>query len=128
MSMQTHDLVLIELRQLRAELAHMRAAITRLAPRVLTPAQCLVVERLHCVFGTAGFTSSEVLAATRLDLSDRRALRDALQASTEGPLDSHSIGLVLRSINNSGGWTGTLQLTAPIYERKRRVWCVAEGG
>lgn len=122
-----HDLVLLELRQLRAELADMRAAIARMAPRALTPAQCAVVERLHSVFGTANFSSSEVLSATRLDLVGRRALRDALQAVTAAPLDSHVIGLVLRTIVKSGGSTGALRLTAPTSDRGSRVWCI-EGG
>lgn len=124
-----HDLVLRELRQLRAELADMRAAITRLAPRALTPPQCTVVERLHALFGTNPFTSVEVLGATRLDLRDYRALRDALQDVIGAPdLDSQGIGLVLRSIDAVGGTTGVLRLVAGKKERGSRVWFVVEGG
>jgi len=108
--------------QILAELRQLRALVEALQPPALRPTDAAVVTALAAVFGSAALTSREIVAALALEVGDRKALREALEAATGGFLSAQAVGHVLRRIADAGGRSGGWRLTATTAERGRRVF------
>ena len=119
----TGDLAELGRQAVRAEVEPLRRALERLAGHALTPQQRATVEALAAVFGSAAFTTGEVVRACALPIGARPALRDAL-LSHVGSLAPQRVGIALGRLVELGGEAGALQLTAPRNERGRRLWCI----
>lgn len=121
--------VLVEqLRQLRADVAVLAAAVQRLLPTrpSVTPTERRVVQALHAVFGVGvPMTSAEIVAACRLQVGGRPELRAALQGLIGAALDAQAAGLALRKITARCA-DEQLRLVATKVEGGRRMWTIEE--
>jgi hypothetical protein len=102
--------------------AELQPLLQRLAPPV-DPRHADLLHALAEVFGSAPFTASEAVDASRSALSARRRLQAALQAA--GAHDAQRLGMVLATIEKrSLGRSARLQRLGT--ERGRRLWAVVD--
>jgi hypothetical protein len=110
-------LVLAELRELRAEVGALRAAVSRIAGPALDDHAAELVARLHMAAGDRLFSVSEVIDHAAVD----KELRDAV-IEAAGELNARRLGHVLRRLH--GRVFGERVVERVGMERGAAVWRV----
>lgn len=90
----------------------------------LDAASRTAVDAIGDVFGAGAVQTGEILAAARLDIGARPAMRAALIDLVGHQLAPQRLGLELRRICAAGGRGDRWQLAAPAKAGGARVWCI----